>query len=58
VQSDTAGEQPVDIRAGVIESATGDPGQSHGESTDGRLIPDIAVGSGQSVATIDPDARP
>jgi hypothetical protein len=58
VQTNTPGKQPIDVRAGVIEATTGDPGKTHRESTDRLLIADIAVSPGESVATVDPDTRP
>jgi len=57
VQAHAAGEQPIDIRAGVIKATTGDPGQAHGESADCRLIANHAVRADQAVAAIDPHAR-
>ena len=54
MQTDTAWKQPVDIGAGVIEATTGDPGQTHGKSADRRLVTDLAVGTSESVATVDP----
>ena len=56
VQPDATGKQPIDIRAGVVEAATGDPGQTYGESADCELVADLAVGPGQAVAAIDPHA--
>ena len=57
MEADAAGEQPVDVRAGVIKSTSGDPGQTHGESANRRLVADLTVRAGQSVASIDPHAR-
>ena len=58
VQTDTPGKQPIDVRAGVIEATASDPGKTHGESTDGGFIADVAVGSAESLASVDPDPRP
>ena len=58
VQTDTAWKQPINIGAGVIEATTGDPGQTHCESADRRLVADLAVGASESVATVDPHTRP
>jgi len=57
VQPDATGKQPIDIRAGVIQATTGDPGQTHREPADGGLIADLAVRAGQAAAAIDPHAR-
>jgi hypothetical protein len=46
MQADTARKQPIDIRAGVIEATSGDPGQTHGESADRGLIADDTVRAG------------
>jgi len=58
MEPDTAGQQPVNIRAGVIESSTRDPGQSHRESTDGLLVTHLDADTGEPVTAVDPDAGP
>jgi len=57
MKANPSGKQPIDVRARVIQTASGDPRQAHGESANSQLVADFAAGSGQAVTAIDPDSR-